>query len=80
MATECSHFPSAAWGPHTVCMKSAVTASKRSESQFVAGWVAVQTGGSSSITTTRGYTYLVTVRVKLLSDDVSEYCTCQHKG
>jgi hypothetical protein len=51
-ATECVHSPAAASAPHTAAMKSAVMPSSSVEFHVVAGVSAVQSGGSSSATTT----------------------------
>ena len=50
-----SQAPVTASGPHTAAMKSRMMASKSVEFQFVAGVVAVQSEGDSSVTTTRGF-------------------------
>ena len=56
-ATLCLHVPVTAFGPHTATMKSRMMSSNSELFQFVAGFVGVQSGGVSSVTTTCGYGY-----------------------
>ena len=81
-ATECVHTPLAASGPQTASMKSFMIWSKKVEFQFVAGLLAVQSGGVSSGTTSRGFGHQKVVMIDQLVDVAvtGQLCAVHYSG